>query len=72
MGNNNVNLIMLDELTGKEIHRSIDITNAMDNGAECWELNGHESQRENLERWIEERGNDQHNTILKLQDWSFS
>jgi len=65
-------LNMTDELTGETIERTIDITNAMSSGSECWELRGEQEQRSNLERWIDERGNDQHETILKLNSWTFA
>ena len=55
-------LNMTDLNTGKDHSREIDISNAMSNGAECWELRGEGEQRKNLERWIKERGNEQHST----------
>ena len=39
----------------------------MDCGAIGWELKGIESQRINLENWISDRANDQHETILELK-----
>ena len=67
-----VTLVMTDELSGEIVERTIDKTNAFSNGSVCWELRGTSEQRTNLERWINERGNDQHNTILTLVSWSFS
>ena len=64
-----VTLTMLDEITEKEITRTIDITNAMET---CSELKGVESQKRNLELWIQERGNEQHETILTLQSWTLN
>ena len=64
-----VTLTMLDEMTEKEITRTIDITNAMET---CSELKGIESQKRNLELWIQERGNEQHETILTLQSWTLN
>jgi hypothetical protein len=67
----NVELTMTDELTSETIIRRIDKSNAMRSGSECWELGGEESQRASLERWIDERGNEQHETILTLVSWKF-
>ena len=69
---NKVTLTMTAELIGEKESRSIDITNAMSNGAESWELRGESDQRANLERWITERGNEQHDTILALESWLIS
>lgn len=65
----NVHLTMIDKRSGKTVERAIDITNAMSSGNECWELRGVEDQRKNLERWIAERGNEQHNMALELKTW---
>ena len=67
-----VTLQMIDELTGKQVSRTIDATNAYSNGQDCWELKGENEQRKNLNNWISERGNEQHSTILSLVSWSFS
>ncbi len=67
-----VTLEMHDEMTGENVTRTIDATNAYSNGSECWELRGENEQRANLENWIDERANEQHNTILTLISWSFS
>ena len=67
-----VTLQMRDEMTGENVTRTIDATNAYSNGSECWELRGENEQRANLENWIDERANEQHNTILSLISWSFS
>ena len=64
-----VTLTMLDECTEQEVTRTIDITNAMDT---CSELKGIESQRKNLQNWINERGNEQHETILTLLSWELN
>ena len=68
----NVNLVMRDFYTGQEVTRSIDKINAYTNGSTCWELRDAASQRKALEAWIEDRGNEQHDTILELVSWSFS
>ena len=67
-----VTLVMTDLLNDKQVERTIDIINAMSNGSECWELKGVESQRSNLESWIEERGNAQHDTMLELNSWTIN
>ena len=66
-----VELTMIDELTGETVTRMIDKTNAMKSGSFTWEIGDEASQRESLERWIAERGNKQHETILKLVSWRF-
>lgn len=68
----NVNLKMNDLLNDSIVERTIDISNAMTSGSVCWELGNKETQKEGLERWISERGNDQHETILELVSWSFN
>ena len=67
----NVTLVMEDELTGEMVERTIHKLNAYSSGSECWELRGENEQRANLEQWITDRGNEQHDTILKLISWSF-
>jgi len=67
-----VTLNMQDLYTGESISRTIDGSNAMTSGSECWELRGENSQRDSLERWISERGNEQHNTTLELIDWTIN
>lgn len=66
-----VTLKMKDEMSGQVVTRTIDAINAMDSSYPCWELKDKNSQRKNLERWIAERGNDQHETILTLIEWKF-
>lgn len=68
---NNVILTLKDLFTNEVITRTIDATNAYSNGAVCWELGDEEAQRANLERWVTERGNAQHETILELTSWEF-
>lgn len=65
-----VTLNMTDEFTGKKIKRTIDISNAMTSGSTAWELRDKNAQRKALEQWIEDRGNEQHDTILKLDSWT--
>jgi hypothetical protein len=67
-----VTLQMIDELTGENVIRTIDAINAYTSGSIWWELRGEDEQRKNLNKWISERGNDQHATILSLVSWSFN
>jgi len=69
---NDVTLQMIDVFTGKQVARTIDITNAMTSGEQCLELRDEQSQRAALQSWINERGNQQHDTMLDLVSWSFS
>lgn len=66
-----VTLKMTDLLEEKEITRTISAINAYSSGDVCWEKRNEDEQRKNLERWISERGNDQHDTILQLESWEF-
>ena len=75
---NTVTLRMTDELTEKEVVRTIDISvlsvnddNAL-SGWECDIIAPVERQRKQLERWISERGNQQHDTILTLNSWDIN
>jgi hypothetical protein len=72
MKHTSVTLQMKDLLNDTTIERTIDITNAYSNGSVCWELRCRLEQADNLNRWINERGNDQHETILELVSWSFN
>jgi hypothetical protein len=73
-----VTLIMLDELTEKQVERTIDISNVTVpnyNAADGWEcdiIGTVEQQRKGLNMWINERGNQQHETILTLVSWSIN
>ena len=69
---NNVTLNMIDLMTSNKVTRTIDITNAMSTGGETWELKDEQNQRANLEQWINERGNQQHEATLLLESWDFS
>ena len=71
MKKNNVFLNMTNS-KGEKVSRTIDALNAYTSGSECWELRGSSQQREQLERWINERGNEQHATKLTLIDWYFN
>lgn len=67
-----VTLNMKDLLNGGQIERTIDATNAYSSGDIAWELRTESEQRKNLENWILERGNKQHDTILELVSWNFN
>jgi len=66
----NVRLEMTD-LEGNRISRVIDKTNAITAKNYGWELGTEEQQESALKSWIRERGNNQHNTRLFLNGWSF-
>jgi hypothetical protein len=73
-----VTLNMYDELNEKNVSRTIDGSNLMVNNTDAlqgWECNkiGTNPQIENnLNVWISERGNDQHDTLLTLTDWKIN
>jgi len=73
-----VTLNMWDELNEVNIDRTIDGSNLMVNnvnasiGWECHIKGNDEQIKNNLEKWIEDRGNDQHDTILTLIDWKIN
>lgn len=67
---NTVTLHMVDMQTDNTIQRTIDVTNAMSSTYPCWKLGNEEQQRQNLERWINERGNEQHEATLILESWT--
>ena len=72
-----VTIQMTDLLSGLEVKRTIDSSNVMvaDNSVfnfECNVLGNEEQQRKCLEKWISERGNEQHDTILELKSWTIN
>ena len=68
-----LNLILTDELTNKEVTRTIDITNIMVASNGAMEVARDEDTRRSLiNDWICERGNLQHETILTLKSYSIS
>ena len=75
---NTVTLRMTDELTEKEVVRTIDIGILFindDNALSGWEgdiIAPVEKQRKQLQRWIREHGNQQHDTILTLNSWDIN
>lgn len=68
----NVILTMEDMFTGETITRTICATAAYTSGSFTWEKRDEKSQRIQLERWIKERGNEQHDTELALISWEFT
>ena len=57
---------LTDLITGKKIVRELDISVLYRNGSVCWELEtDYTRQIELIEKWIEERGDKQHNTYLE-------
>lgn len=74
----NVTVKMTDLLTEKEVVRTIDISNLMvPNTAAALDfehdiLGTKEQQKKNLENWISERANSQHDTILELKSWEIN
>ncbi len=66
-----IKVIMKDTLNNdKEITRDIDISNFYINGGSSWVVSSDvERQRKMLLDWIEERANEQHNTLLELKAW---
>ncbi len=58
---------MIDTKTGKEIKRDIDISNLYFDNGTCLEIERNaDNQHAMLNEWINERGNEQHDTTLKL------
>lgn len=74
----NVSLKLYDELAEINVDRVIYISNLMVNNTSApigWESNvlgNEDQQRKGIENWINERGNDQHDTILSLISWSIN
>lgn len=61
---------MTDLFTEKEIIRTVDISVIQFDNGTCWEVaKMEENQRRLIEKWIEDRANDQHDTILTLNSW---
>ena len=60
---NEVTVIMQDFYTGDIVERTIDSSNA---------LTPNKCQRKNLERWMIERAEKQHETMFALIGWEFS
>lgn len=73
-----VTLKMYDEFNEIEVVRTIDGSNIMVNNTKApldfeHNIKGTEKQiEENLNKWISERGNDQHETLLTLISWEIN
>ncbi len=65
-----VTLTMRDLLNGTIVTRTIDASNAIKSTQ--WDKRFDPNiQEENLNNWINERGNEQHDTLLELISWVF-
>jgi hypothetical protein len=65
-----VTVEMRDEFTGKTVTRVIDGSNLMvHDGETSYMTHNPETQSQLLKTWIEERANEQHETILSLVSW---
>jgi len=73
-----VTVKMTDLFNGNEVVRTICASNIMvsDSSAvldfECQTLASKEKQKALLNAWINDRANEQHNTILELQSWTIN
>ncbi len=67
----NVVVKMKDAFTGEAVERTIDKTNAMNMKDDGFFMGTKEEQAENLNEWILDRANDQHETFLDLVSWEF-
>ena len=67
----NVVVKMKDAFTGKAVERTIDKTNAMNMKMDGFFMGTKEEQAANLNDWILERANEQHETFLDLVSWEF-
>ena len=65
-----VTVEMRDEFTGKTVTRVIDGSNLMvHDGDTSYIPRNPETQSELLKQWIQERANEQHETIFSLVSW---
>lgn len=67
----NVVVKMKDAFTGAIVERTIDKTNAMNMRDDGFFMGTEQEQKENLDDWILERANEQHETFLDLVSWEF-
>jgi len=67
----NVTVKMKDAFTGEAVERTIDKTNAMNMQDDGFFMGTESEQKVNLEDWINERANEQHETFLDLVSWEF-
>lgn len=68
----NVTVTMKDAFTGELVERTIDKTNAMNMKADGFFMETKEEQAANLNEWINDRANEQHETFLDLVSWEFN
>jgi hypothetical protein len=71
MQTHNVVVKMKDVFTGEPVERTIDKTNAMNMKMDGFFMGTKEEQAANLNDWILERANEQHETFLDLVSWEF-
>ena len=70
MSHQQINVTMLDTKNNKEVVRVVDISVIYFDNGTCWEVERNvEAQRALINEWIDERANDQHETILALVSW---
>ncbi len=75
---NTVTLVMFDEFNLINVERTIDGSNLMVNdssaplGWECHKIGTNEQIENNLNKWISERGNEQHDTLLTLVSYKIN
>lgn len=67
----NVAVTMKDAFTGEVVKRTIDKTNAMNMQTDGFFMGTKAEQAANLNEWINDRANDQHETFLDLVSWEF-
>jgi uncharacterized protein YpmB len=67
-----VTIKMNDLLNEKIVIRTIDASNVYSSGSHYWVLKGENEQRKNIENWINQRGNEQHDTLLELISWELN
>jgi hypothetical protein len=73
-----VTLKMWDELNEVNVERTINGSNILvDNSKAAWGWESHvvgtdKQIEDNLNAWISERGNEQHDTLLTLKSWAIN
>ena len=73
-----VTVNMKDELNDVNVERTIDLSNVLVNnknakyGFECHVVGSNAEIEASLNNWIEERANEQHDTILTLISWTIN
>lgn len=72
MISHNVAVTFKDTLEEKPVYRILDYTNLMIPYKEAQKVGEFHNQETQLNQWINERGNDQHETLLELIEWELS